>query len=281
MLSPTSRWLTRILSALYAALGLILFLAPDWSAANFSWKVSPFVAMTMGGWCLGNAIIAWESARVWRWAVVHPNLIYLWLFGLLETIVLITFGDRLILDVVMAWPYIATLAVTLLAGVVGVVDWLRLRPALTPEGAPVSSGVRGGVIFFVVFVGFLAVGGSLAQPGGLSTEGGVFPEKLSLFTVRAFAAFYAALSLAAVPLLWTKGSAPILAFGRVGIGLILPITVAAIVNLGQFDFAARPGGLVYFGAYLGTLIVTVFLILRDRVRRAAGSTVHSSPGGAI
>ena len=36
MLSPTSRWLTRILSALYAALGLILFLAPDWSAANFS-----------------------------------------------------------------------------------------------------------------------------------------------------------------------------------------------------------------------------------------------------
>ena len=64
MLSPASRWLTRILSALYAALGLILFLAPDWSAANFSWKVSPFVAMTMGGWCLGNAYFAWESARV-------------------------------------------------------------------------------------------------------------------------------------------------------------------------------------------------------------------------
>ncbi|HEY4691389.1 MAG TPA: hypothetical protein VIK33_18925 [Anaerolineae bacterium] len=64
MLSPTSRLLTRLMAVLYAVLGVILFFVPEWSAANFAWKVSPFVAMTMGGWCLGNAYFAWESARV-------------------------------------------------------------------------------------------------------------------------------------------------------------------------------------------------------------------------
>jgi len=69
MLSPTSRWLTRALAALYAILGAILFLAPEWSAASFSWNISPFVAMTIGGWCLGNAVFAWEGARVWPWTL--------------------------------------------------------------------------------------------------------------------------------------------------------------------------------------------------------------------
>src|SRR3990172_236365 len=269
MLSLTSRWLTRTLAALYAILGAILFLAPEWSAASFSWKISPFVAMTIGGWCLGNAGLAWEGARVWRWSIVHPLLIYLWLFGLLETTVLITFSDRVILDVPLAWPYIGALLLTILAGLLGVIEWLRRRPPLAPEGAPVSRTARGLIVFFVVFVGALAVGGAQAQPGGLSTEGGIFPEKLSLFTVRAFAAFYAALSLAALPLVWVKGMAPVLAVGRAGIGLIVPITAAAIVNLDTFDFSARPGGLLYFAAYLGTLVVTVVLLVRDRARRAA------------
>ncbi|HET7087285.1 MAG TPA: hypothetical protein VFL17_01410 [Anaerolineae bacterium] len=268
MLSLTSRWLTRALAALYAILGAILFLAPEWSAASFSWNISPFVAMTIGGWCLGNAVFAWEGARIWRWSIVHPLLIYLWLFGLLETTVLITFSDRVILNVPLAWPYIGTLLLTILAGLLGVIDWLRLRPPLTPEGAPVSRTARGLIVFFVVFVGALAIGGTQAQPGGLSTEGGIFPEKLTLFTVRAFAAFYAALSLAALPLLWARGIAPVLAVGRAGIGLIVPITAAAIVNLAQFDFAARPGGLLYFAAYVGTLVVTIVLLVRDRTRRA-------------
>ena len=269
MLSPASRWLTRALAALYAILGAILFLAPEWSAASFPWKVSPFVAMTIGGWCLGNAVFAWEGARLWRWSMAHPLLIYLWVFGLLETTVLITFSDKVILNVPLAWPYFGVLLLTVLAGLLGVIDGLRLRLRLTPEGAPVSRTARGLIVFFVVFVGALAVGGTLAQPWGVSTEGGIFPEKLTLFTVRAFAAFYAALSLGALPLVWTRGMGPVLAVGRAGIWLIIPITAAAIVNLNQFDFAARPGGLLYFAAYLGTLVVTVVLMMRDRMTRGA------------
>ncbi|HET7144199.1 MAG TPA: hypothetical protein VFI68_09290, partial [Anaerolineales bacterium] len=64
MISALSRTLIRILAVLYIVLGAILFAAPAWSAANFSWKISPFVAMTMGGWCLGNAFTAWETARI-------------------------------------------------------------------------------------------------------------------------------------------------------------------------------------------------------------------------
>jgi hypothetical protein len=44
-------------------------------------------------------------------------------------------------------------------------------------------------------------------------------------------------------------------------GLILAITAAALVHLRLFDFAARPGGLLYFGAYLvvGILVLVAFL----------------------
>jgi hypothetical protein len=39
-LSLTSRWLTRIITVAYLLLGLIMFVAPSWSAHHFPWKVS-------------------------------------------------------------------------------------------------------------------------------------------------------------------------------------------------------------------------------------------------
>ena len=61
-----SRALQKFLSALalgYLATGAVLFAAPEWASANFAWKISPFVAMTLGGWCLGNASLAFIVAR--------------------------------------------------------------------------------------------------------------------------------------------------------------------------------------------------------------------------
>ncbi len=40
-LSPISRHLSRLTAALFALLGAVLFLAPEWSAPNFPWRVSP------------------------------------------------------------------------------------------------------------------------------------------------------------------------------------------------------------------------------------------------
>lgn len=260
MLSPLLRRLTLLLAILYAALGLILFLAPAWSAANFSWKISSFVAMTMGGWCLGNAYYAWESARIGRWPVVYPSLIYLWVFGILELLVLFLFRELLILNVLLAWPYILTLGLTVVTAIVGIVTWLRERPSLSAEGLAIPLWNRPVIIFFVVFVGLLALLGGRAQAGGLSTKGGIFPQPLTLFTVRAFAAFYAALALSALPLIWTRNLAPWLLYVRAGLGLLIPILIAALLHLGQFDFANRPGGLLYIGAYVAALVAVIFIL---------------------
>ncbi|HET7009222.1 MAG TPA: hypothetical protein VFI11_00480, partial [Anaerolineales bacterium] len=136
MLSSFSRGLTFLMAALYAVLGAALFFMPGRLAPAFAWKVSPFVTMTIGGWCLGNAWLAWISARRWHWGLVYSALVYLWLFGLLEAAVVFAFRGRLALGHPIALLYLGTLAANLLAALVGIVDWLRLRPARS------SSGVR-------------------------------------------------------------------------------------------------------------------------------------------
>src|SRR5207253_8962038 len=79
-----SRQLVRLVAVLFMVIGIVLFFVPDWASTNFAWKVSPFVAMTMGGWYIGNSFMAWEAARVWRFSSVYPCLFTLGLFSLLE-----------------------------------------------------------------------------------------------------------------------------------------------------------------------------------------------------
>lgn len=250
MLSTMSRALTGTLAVLYAVLGLVLFFAPVWSAPNFAWSVSPFVAMTMGGWCLGTAVYAWVSARVWRWSLIHPCLIYLWAFGVLEAAVVIVHRNALRLDVPMAWPYLLAVGTTVVATVVGILDWTRRRPAVTPEGLPVPWWVRGMMISFVVIVAIL---GLLLLPRTTPSQGGIFPDRLTVFTLRAFGAFYAALAIGAIPTLFARRFASILVFAWTGMALIVPILTAALVNLDKFDFVARPDGLIYVGTYVVVL----------------------------
>lgn len=268
MLSKTLRVLLNLVALLYAILGITLFLAPGWSAANFSWNISPFVAMTMGGWCLGNAYTAWDAARLRRWSLVYNNLLYLLAFGLLQTAVLLLFRDRLILDVPLAWPYILTLVMTGLTAVLGVAEWARRRPAVEPEGQPVPAWVRGLAVLFVLFVGFLALYGAFSGQSGYGTDGSIFPEPLSLFTLRAFAAFYASLAIAVIPTIWARGTAPLIVLGRAGLSFIVPITIAALVNFDKFDFAGRPGGLIYLGAYVIAFFIVGGILLLGRRQTA-------------
>ena len=81
MLSSQARQLTYALAGVYFVLGAGLFLAPDWASSHFAWKVSPFVAMTIGGWCLGNAWAAYTIARRWRFPLIAATLTYLVSFG--------------------------------------------------------------------------------------------------------------------------------------------------------------------------------------------------------
>ena len=47
-LSPFSRFLAYLTAALYALTGAVLFVLPQAMSAQFAWKVSQFVTMTIG-----------------------------------------------------------------------------------------------------------------------------------------------------------------------------------------------------------------------------------------
>jgi hypothetical protein len=83
-------------------------------------------------------------------------------------------------------------------------------------------------LFFVIFVGFLGIYGLVARLGWPATNAGVFPELLSLFTLRSFGAFYLSLAVGALPLLWNRHNAAMLHYAYAAFGLVVMITLAAL-----------------------------------------------------
>jgi hypothetical protein len=87
--------------------------------------------------------------------------------------------------------------------------------------------------------------------------------------VRAFSAFFAALVAGAVALLFSRDIEAPIELARVGLYLIVPIVIATLANLGSFDFGARPGGLIYLGAYIATGLIAAFSVWWYKNRSAA------------
>jgi hypothetical protein len=261
MLSPSSRALLSATALLYAILGAILFVAPSWAAANFAWTVSPMVAMTIGGWCLGNACSAWVSLRRDPAAAFCPTL-YLVLFGPLQAAVLIGFRALLLLDRPLAWLYLAALAVNVaFAGTVAR-DWWRNRPVVRRVGAPFGATEICLTIVFILLVGFLGLYGLAATAGMRGLNAAIFPEPMSAFTLRSFGAFYLALALAVVPLLIARGRGNLLTHGFAQYGLIVFITLAGLAFIDRFDFDGRPTQIAYLGIYCLVGAVVGFYLWR-------------------
>lgn len=250
MLTKTSQTLTYLTAFLYFVLGILMFLLPERVAPLFAWKVTGFMTMTIGAWCLGNAFLSWTTARRWEWKLVYSALIYLWLFGMFETCVVIAFREKLNLEHPIAWLYLVALLVNDLAAIFGIFDWLKIRPALERSGAEMNRLAFNIVVVFILFVGFLSIYGIFAKIGAFGTNGGIFPEVMSPFTLRSFAAFYLSLTLAMIPHIWDKNLNSLLHRSFASYGLVVIITLAAFAYLSLFNFAQRPGGLLYFGAYL-------------------------------
>jgi hypothetical protein len=259
MLSNTSRLFTYLCALLYGILGAFLFLLPEQLAPVFAWKVTGFMTMTIGGWSLGNAWLAYITARRWEWRLVYTSLIYLWLFGIGELIVLFLFRDKLKLEHPIAWLYLITLIINTLAAFVSVFDYLRIRPSNKLSGPAITKVQRLPAFAFVIFVGFLGLYGLTAQIGDPGTNAGIFPEVMSLFTLRSFGVFYLSLALGVVPYFWDKSLNAILHHSFAAFGLIFFITAAAFMYIGLFNFAQRPGGLAYFVAYLVVGIPLLFI----------------------
>jgi hypothetical protein len=259
MLSNVSRLLTYLLAILYTVLGIFLYILPESLAPVFAWKVTPFMTMTIGGWALGNAWLAWITARRWQWNLVFSALLYLWLFGLGELFVLLRFRDKLVLAHPIAWLYLVTLIVNAAAAVVGIIDWLRIRPSSFSTDSGFTRFQNAALIAFILFVASLGLYGSFAQIGMPGTNGGIFPEVMSLFTLRSFGMFYLVIALSVAPYLWNKSVSAILHHSIASYGLIFFITMAAFVYLNLFNFATRPGGSLYFLAYLIVGIPLLFI----------------------
>lgn len=245
----------------YLVTGIPWFVAPAFSAERFPWTVTPFMAMTIGGWCLGNAWVAWYAARVWTWGLVRPVLTYMWVFGLLEVGVLVWFSDKLRLDTWMTWPYLTALALTIISAGFGFVDWVRLRPSPRTEGPEAPTWWRIGVGVFVIFVGFLAV---IAAVSNGAPDQRVFPEPMTPFTLRAFGAFYLSLAVGAAWLAVSRTIGPTLTYGTAGLGLVIPTTAAIVPFIGVFAIDQHPLQLVYIGAYLLVMVVTAATVFAHR-----------------
>ena len=263
MLSSLSRWLTYLLAILYAVLGFLLFLFSASLAPVFAWTVTPFMAATMGGWCIGNAWSAFFSARRWDWKLVYMALVYLWIFGIAELAVLIAFRDRLVLQHPIAWLYFITICVNALTAIVGVYDLFGLKPTRSSFGPQARAFHLVLLSGFVLIVAVLAVYGLYARIGDVGTNGGVFPEVMSLFTLRAFAAFYLSLSVSAAIGLRERNLNTLLNYGFSSYMLVIAITAAIFVYFRLFDFANQPGQLIYVGAYFLVGIPLTITILRQ------------------
>jgi hypothetical protein len=264
VLAPKTRAAIRIGSLLYLALGLVLFAAPEFAASTFPWSVSSFAAMTIGGWLLGNGAGLWFASAPGPAPRVMPVLAYVAAFAALELLVVIAFRGALRMDVLLAIPYLLTLGVSLIAAAFGMLELRKGTAVVVEEDEPLSARERWLLTGLLVFVAALSVGGFLAGTGGLSTTGQIFPEALTLFTVRAFAAFYLALAVGIGALLLRPGVASGYMLGIAGIALIIPILAAAVLNIGAFDFTGRPLGILYLAAYTVVLLPSIAFLVRHR-----------------
>ena len=284
--APTLWRVTRIASIVaaiaFGIFGAAAFLAPGWASQNFPWSVGPFLAMSIGGWSLGTAAIALDAQRRTP-PVATALLAFVWLFGIGEGLVLLAFADRAVWTAPLTIPYLVGIVALVVSAATGVPAlWLDpvWRTGPGPADRPVPRLAIAWTIGFVLVLLGLVLATLFARQGGAATEAGFVPEKMTLFTVRAFSAFFLAIGLSAATLLVTKRLDAYLAFGQAGLYLIVPITIAALVNLSTFDFVGRPGGLVYLGAYVLVGVVVGVALLLDRSRRplAAASATTERKG---
>jgi hypothetical protein len=96
------------------------------------------------------------AQHTWTFACVYSSLLYLWLFGVLETAVVLIHRDKLITGAVLTVPYLIMLGLTVIAAVIGCAEWIRRRPSLRSGGVPMPGLVRGLQVAFVIVVGFIA-----------------------------------------------------------------------------------------------------------------------------
>lgn len=254
-MSGSARRLTEIAALAFALLGGVMFVRPDWAAGSLPWPVSPFLAMTMGGWYLGTAVFAFALARSRRetaWGLAS----YFWLFCVFQAVVLLAHAGDLAMGEPLAWPYVLAVSVGVVA-TIGGGAWIA-RASAEPDARPrMSLVLRLFVAAFAVVVALLA----LPLLDGYDNPTSIWPGPLELVSARSFSAFFGALALSSA-LIAVQGRFPALvAYARAGIALDVVILVAALVYFERFDFGAHPAQLLYVGLYVLVAAVAIGIVV--------------------
>jgi hypothetical protein len=238
--------------------GVPLFVAPSWAADRFAWNVSPFVAMTAGAWCLGTAVFAAWAVVDRRWKAIRPCILYVLAFGISQLAVALYEEELLRTDVALSWPYLVSLGLSVAGGALALADgWRHFGPDHRP-GLALLPWMRGADVFFVVFVWFLALVAFVAPDR--ATNGSIFPEPLSLFSLRAFGVFYLSLGVAFAALARDRRADAVVVGMWCGVALVVPILVATAVQADSFDLSEHPGQLAYPLAYVAALVGAVVIL---------------------
>jgi len=283
MLSRGARLMHRATAVAYLGFGGLLFLAPSWSAERFPWTVSPFVAMTIGGWCIGVTCFTWLGGRHGPIGAVLPVLAFAWVFGLSEIAVLFVERPVFQTDAPLAVPYALALILTLASGGIGLLELLH-RAAGGDDihgdrhlGVPATTRVT--VLALAIGLAALAVGVGVSDVVGVATSGKVFPEPVTLFTVRAFAALNLSMAIGALVAGLRESRAATAWLALAAVFLLAPTLIAALTHLGAFDLENRPLGALYLGGYAVLLAVSGAYAWthREVYRRRGGVAPQPAP----
>ena len=248
--------------------GLGLFLLPEYAADNFAWAVSPFLAMTIGGWAIGLGMMSLDAARGWArdgLSRVYASVVAVWLFCVLELAVVIGFAGALRTDHWLTYPYLLALALGVISAALGAPVLWRRRRLLAAQGDGNPGWVRAVYALFALGTFGLAVA---ALTLDVSTAS-VVPEPLSRFSASAFAAFLAALGCGALPMVVTRDVEPAAQYARAGLFPNVLVLAAALGFSSSFDLGARPGGWLYIGAYVLAAVIALAIVVWYR-RATAG-----------
>lgn len=268
-LTPAGRALLAAAAVAYVVTGVPLFVAPAWAADNFAWTVSPFVAMTAGGWCLGTAAFAAYGAARPRWTAARPAVVYVLSFGATQLAVALYERERLRTGEVLTWPYLLSLGLSVAAGAFALGQG---RGHLGPDrraGMDLTPAMRRLRVAFVALVFFLALVAFVAPER--ATNGSIFPEPLSLFSLRAFGVFYLSLGVGMVAIIADRHADGYLLYMRAGLILVVPILVATAVYAGSFDVGEHPLQVVYPLAYVVALAGAARALLWERRAATTGA----------
>ena len=260
---PWSKTILALTGLALTFTGLGLFLLPEYGAENFAWRVSPFLAMTIGGWAVGMGVMALDAARGWTrdgLSRVYASVVAVWLFCLFELAVVIGFAGALRTDHWLTYPYLLALLLGVASTLLGApVLWQRRRLLMTQgHGNPTWLRATYG-LFSLVTLGLAVAALTLDV-----SNSRVVPEPLSPFSATAFAAFLVALAAGAAPMVLTHDAEPAAQYARAGLYPDVLALAAALAFSGSFDLAARPGGWLYIGAYVLVAIVALAIAVWHR-----------------